>query len=121
VSIIDSIGQFCLPWFSDSARPPQLLYELPVDDSILTHIMRLIRYVTSRYFARVSPHAAVSGSLSLLTVYLLLLPSDPAVANSALAIRILFPLIRATPASFSRPGLPASLGKPKTRDACAAG
>ncbi|MDY7027379.1 MAG: hypothetical protein SVR04_03675, partial [Spirochaetota bacterium] len=57
--------------------------------------------------------AAVSGSLTLCTVSLLLLPSDPVVTNSALAIRIVFPLIGATPASFSRPGLPASLGKQK--------
>ncbi len=76
-------------------------------------IMRLTRYVTSRYFARSSPHAAESGSLSLRAACLLLLPSDPTVASDALAIRILFPLVGAMPASFGRPGLPASLGKQK--------
>ncbi|MCF7949408.1 MAG: hypothetical protein K9M94_12540, partial [Spirochaetia bacterium] len=46
---------------------------------------------------------------------LLLLPPDPVVTNNALAIRIAFPLIGATPVSFNRPGLPASLGKQKNR------
>ncbi|MDY0227159.1 MAG: hypothetical protein RBR38_10055, partial [Desulfomicrobium apsheronum] len=41
------------------------------------------------------------------------LPPDPAVANNALAIRIVFPLIGATPVSCNRPGLPAPLGKPQ--------
>ncbi|WP_303721322.1 hypothetical protein, partial [Malonomonas rubra] len=45
--------------------------------------------------------------------YFLSLPSDLAVASNALAIRIVFPLIRVTPASCNRPGLPAPLGKPK--------
>ena len=100
-------------YLSDGTRPPQLLCVLPVDNSILNHVMQLIRYMTSRSFARSSPHAAESGSLSLCTVYFLLLPSDPAVAVNALAIRIIFPLIGVMPASFSRPGLPASLGKQK--------
>jgi len=34
--------------------------------------------------------------------------------DDALAIRIVFPLAGATLASFSKPGLPASLGKQKT-------
>jgi hypothetical protein len=51
-----------------------------------------------------SEYAAESGLLTLCTVFLLLLPSDPVVTNSALAIWIAFPLIWATPASFSRPG-----------------
>ena len=104
-----------LAYLSDDARPPQLLCGLPVGNAILKHVMQLTRYVISRYFARSSPHAAESGSLSLCTAYLLLLPSDPTVAGSALAIRILFPLVGAMPASFSRPGLPASRGKQKGR------
>ena len=56
---------------------------------------------------------AVSGSLALCAAHFLSLPSDPAVANCALAIRIVFPLGGATPASCSRPGLPATLGKLK--------
>jgi len=41
-----------------------------------------------------------------------LLPSDPAVASNALAIRIVFPLVGVTP-GFSRLGLPAMPGKQK--------
>ena len=66
-----------------------------------------------RYFARLPTYAAESGSLSLCAASFLSLPSDPAVASNALAIRIVFPLVRVTPASFSRSGLPASLGKRK--------
>ena len=102
-------------YLSDDARPPQLLCELPVDNSILNHVVRLTRYVTSRSFARLSPHAAESGSLALCTVYFLLLPSDPSVTGSALAIRIIFPLVGVMPASFSRPGLPTSLGLGRRR------
>jgi len=41
-----------------------------------------------------------------------LLPSDPAVASNALAIRIVFPLVGVTPA-YRRLGLPAMPGKQK--------
>ena len=37
----------------------------------------------------------------------------PSLANDALAIRIVFPLVRVTPLSFKWTGLPALLGKPK--------
>jgi len=48
---------------------------------------------------------------ALCAAYFLSLPSDPAVTSNALAIRIVFPLIRVTPVSYYRPGLPAPLGK----------
>lgn len=98
----------------DCNRLPQLLYELPVNNPILNHIAGLTRFQASRYFARLPTCTAVSGSLSLCTVHFLLLPSDPSVAGDALAIRIIFPLVGAMPASSGRPGLPASLGKQKT-------
>jgi hypothetical protein len=41
------------------------------------------------------------------------LPSDPAVTDNALAIRIVFPLVGAMPVSSNRPGLHASQGKQK--------
>jgi len=53
---------------------------------------------------------AVSGSLALCADHFLSLPSDPAVTGNALAIRIVFPLVGATPVSFNRPGLHATLG-----------
>jgi len=37
----------------------------------------------------------------------------PSLASDALAIRIIFPLVRVTPLSSKRTGLPASLGKHK--------
>jgi hypothetical protein len=84
-----------------------------VSDAILKHIMGLTRYRALRYFARLPSHHAESGSLSLCTAHFLLLPSDPAVASNALAIRIVFPLVGVTPA-FRRLGLPAMPGKQKT-------
>jgi hypothetical protein len=83
-----------------------------VSDAILKHIMGLTRYRALRYFARLPSHHAESGSLSLCTAHFLLLPSDPAVASNALAIRIVFPLVGVTPA-FRRLGLPAMPGKQK--------
>jgi len=68
-----------------------------------------------RYFARLPTYSAESGLLTLCAVYFLLLPSDPAVTSNALAIRIIFPLIRVIPPSFRRLGLPTSLGKQKSR------
>ncbi len=75
----------------------------------------LTRYRALRYFARLPTRGAESGSLALCAAHFLSLPSDPAVASSALAIRIVFPLVGATPVSFNRPGLPATLGKQKRR------
>ena len=85
----------------------------PVNSAILKHPMGLIRYRASPYFAGLPTHWAESGLLALCAVHLLSLPSDPTLAGDALAIRIVFPLIGATPASFSRPGLFAPLGKQK--------
>jgi hypothetical protein len=45
--------------------------------------------------------------------YFLSLPSEPTVAGYALAIRIVFPLVGVTPVSFSKPVMPAMLGKPQ--------
>jgi len=87
---------------------------LPVNYPILNHATGLTRYRASRYLARLPTRYAESGSLSLCAVHFLSLPSDPAVTSNALAIRIDFPLVGATPVSFNRPGLPATLGKPKT-------
>ena len=86
---------------------------LPVNYPILNHATGLTRYRASRYLARLPTRYAESGSLSLCAVHFLSLPSDPAVTSNALAIRIDFPLVRATSVSFNRPGLPATLGKPK--------
>ena len=87
--------------------------ELPVSNSTLNHITGLTKYWASRYFARLPSRTAVSGSLTLCAAHFLSLPSDPAVASNALAIQIVFPLIRAT--SLAGPGLPAPLGKQKSR------
>jgi hypothetical protein len=83
-----------------------------VNNSILNHVTGLTRFRASRYFARLPSRTAESGSLALCTVHFLSLPSDPAVARSALAIRIVFPLAGVTPA-YRRLGLPAMPGKQK--------
>ena len=83
-----------------------------MNNSILNHVTGLTRYRASRYFARLPSRTAESGSLALCTVHFLSLPSDPAVAGSALAIRIVFPLVGVTPA-YRRLGLPAMPGKQK--------
>jgi len=86
---------------------------LPVNYAILNHVTGLIRYRALRYLARLPSRNAESGLLALCAVHFLSLPSDPAVTSNALAIRIVFPPIGATPVSSNRPGLPATLGKPK--------
>jgi hypothetical protein len=86
---------------------------LPVSCRILKHSTGLTRYRALRYFARLPTRVAESGSLTLCAAYFLSLPSDPAVASNALAIRIVFPLVGVTPVSSNRPGLPATLGKQK--------
>ena len=86
-------------------------FGLPVCYSTLTHATGLTRNRASRYLARSPTREAVSGSLALCAAHFLSLPSDPAVTGNALAIRIVFPLVGATPVSFNRPGLPATLGK----------
>ena len=65
----------------------------------------------SSYFADLSAHAAVSGSLALRAVYLLSLPSDPAVTGDALAIRIDFPLLGVSRTSFSPTGFAGFAGQ----------
>ena len=83
-----------------------------MNNAILKHIIGLTRYRALRYFARLPTYDAKSGSLALCTAHFLLLPSDPAVAGNALAIRIVFPLVGVTP-TFRRLGLPAMPGKQK--------
>ena len=83
-----------------------------MSNHILKHVTGLIRNWASRYFARLPTRYAESGSLTLCTAHFLSLPSDPAVTSNALAIRIVFPLIRVTPA-LRRLGLPAMPGKQK--------
>ena len=68
----------------------------------------------SSYFADLSAHAAVSGSLALRAVYLLSLPSDPAVTGDALAIRIDFPLLGVSRTSFSPTGFAGFAGQTKS-------
>ncbi len=77
--------------------------KFPVNDCTLMHITGLTRYEASRCFARLPACNAESGSLTLCAVHFLLLPSDPAVTGNALAIRVVFPLIKVTPASCNRP------------------
>ena len=86
-------------------------FGLPASCPILNHSTGLTRYRASRHVARLPTHQAESGSLTLCAACFLSLPSDPAVTSNALAIRIVFPLVGATPVSFNRPGLPATLGK----------
>jgi hypothetical protein len=90
---------------------------LPVNYATLSHSTGLTRNRASRYLARLPTREAVTGSLALCAAHFLSLPSDPAVTSNALAIRIVFPLVGATPVSFNRPGLPATLGKPKRHSA----
>ena len=82
---------------------------------ILKHVTGLTKFWALRYLARLPTRAAESGSLALCAVHFLSLPSDPAVASNALAIWIVFPLAGATPVSFNKPELPASLGKLKNK------
>jgi hypothetical protein len=88
-------------------------FGLPVSYPTLTHSTGLTRYRASRFLARSPTRKAVSGSLALCAAHFLSLPSDPAVTSNALAIRIVFPLVRATSVSSNRPGRPGTLGKQK--------
>lgn len=78
-------------------------FRLPEVDAILSHVLSLFTYWTSRYSGRSSTQSAESGSLSLCANSLLWLPSDPAASPlariGALAIRITFPVNRAASAS----------------------
>ena len=103
----------CLPYPNGKVQGFPSYNVLPVSCPTLNHVTGLARYRASRYFARLPACAAESGSLKLCAAHFLSLPSDPAVTSNALAIRIVFPPVGATPASFSRPGLPATLGKQK--------
>jgi len=68
-----------------------------------------------RYLARLPTRSAESGSLALCAVHFLSLPSDPAVASNALAIRIIFPLIRVMPVFFQQAGFASSAGQTNKR------
>jgi len=86
-----------------------------VSSPTLNHATDLTKYRASRYFARLPIRNAEAGSLALYAAHLLSLPSDPTVASDALAIRIVFPSVGATPVSFNRPGLPVMPGEQKGR------
>ena len=86
--------------------------QLPVSCSTLNHATGLTKYWTLRYFARLSSRVTESGSLALCAAYFLSLPSDPAVAGNALAIRIVFPLVGVT-SRYTGLGLLATLGEQK--------
>jgi hypothetical protein len=86
-----------------------------VSSHTLNHATDLTKYRASHYFARLPIRSAESGSLTLCAAHFLSLPSDPTVTDGALAIRIVFPLVRATPVSFNRPSLPTMPGKQKNR------
>ncbi|WP_157812651.1 hypothetical protein [Alteromonas sp. MB-3u-76] len=93
---------------------------LPVRNSTLKHKTGLTEYRASRYFARLPSCLAESGSLALCTSNFLWLasgrpPETLPLANNALAIRIIFPSVRVIQVSFNLTGLPASLGKQKSR------
>ena len=86
-----------------------------MSSSTLNHAANLTKYWALRYFARLPIRNAESGSLPLCAAHFLSLPSDPTVTSDALAIRIVFPLVGATPVSFNRPGSPAMPGKRRRR------
>jgi len=86
-----------------------------VSSPTLNHAADLTKYRASRYLARLPFRNAEAGSLALCAAHFLSLPSDLTVASDALAIRIVFPLVGATPVSFNRPGLPVMPGKQKGR------
>ena len=97
----------------DGVRLPQLLCWLPVRNSTLKHKTGLTEYRASRYFARLPSCLAESGSLSLCTSNFLWLPSDPAVGQQRPCHSDY--LVRVIQVSFNLTGLPASLGKQKSR------
>jgi len=110
-STLSFLSGFPLPLLLGTVQGFPSYFGLPVSYATLTHSTGLTRYRASRFLARSPTRKAISGLLALCATHFLSLPSDPAVANNALAIRIVFPLVGATPVSFSRPGLPATLGK----------
>ena len=65
----------------DDARLPQLLCWLPVDDYVLKHQLSLSMNWASCLFAHSPRQPAESGSLTLRSINLLSLPSDPAVGQ----------------------------------------
>ena len=88
-----------------------------MNNPILNHRQGLTKYRASQYFACLPTLPAETGSLTLCTVHFLSLPSDPTVTSDALAIRIVFPLVRVTP-EYLRLGLPAMPGKQKDQAPC---
>jgi len=69
------------PASADDARLPQLLCRLPADHHILNHILPLSTNRASQLLARLPRQTAESGSLTLWTISLLSLPSDPTVGR----------------------------------------
>jgi hypothetical protein len=99
----------------DDARLPQLLCWLPVDDYVLNHLLSLSMNRASCLFAHSPRQPAESGSLTLRSINLLSLPSDPAVGQRRPCESDSLPHGRGEVADKQRRGLPASLGKQKSR------
>jgi len=83
----------------------------------LNHTTGLTEYRASSLFEDLPACSAELGSLTLRPPHFLSLPSDPAVTSYALASRIVFPPVGATPASFSWAGCPVLPGKQKSHPA----
>ena len=76
----------------DDARSPQLLHRLPDDDYVPSHLQLLFMNRASRLFARSPQPPAESGSLSLRSIILLSLPSDPQSPTEPLRIGFSSPM-----------------------------
>jgi hypothetical protein len=85
---------------------------IDLQSSILFFFIQLNKLGNGQLYFLGPTHDAESGLLSLCTAHFLLLLSDSAVTSSALAIRIVFPLV-GVPSGFSRLGLPGMAGKQK--------
>ena len=105
---------------TDDARLPQLLCWLPLGNRILSHVLPLSTHRALHLFACLPRQAAESGSLALWTTNFLSLPSDPAVGRRRPCESNSLPRGRGEVACCrKRLGLPASLGKQKTRPSSA--
>jgi hypothetical protein len=101
---------------TDDVRLPQLLCWFPVGNHILKHVLPLSTHRASHLFACLPRQAAESGSLALWTTNLLSLPSDLAVGRRRPCESNSLPRGRGEVACCrKRLGLPASLGKQKSR------
>ena len=97
----------------DDTGLPRFIVRTPVRFTDLNHTTGLTEYRASPHLESSPACSAVSGSLTLRPPHFLSLPSDPAVTSNALASRIVFPSVGATPASLSWAGCPVLPGKQK--------